>query len=441
MRLPSIAEPIAAGNAVNWDAPLNRGLVGSWLALPGGGRGNTFFDLCRRNHGTLTNGPSWSGHNRPGGWGALSLDGSDDYVRVGNVAPLSITGALTIALWVKGAGNQLNKALVGKYDSIAGQRGYLLHIEDSAGSQRVVWLYQRAADVFNSEDRIISAANVMTGDWRHVVCTFEPSTAARMYLDGTLDSSDTTDIQASIASNTASFDIGRHSAGFHPAVSIDDVRVYDRALADDEVWRLYDASRSGYPRELNRVRRFWFVGQLASGAIAGSCTLGFTTAGDLHGDAAAAGTSDITFSTTADLDAEATATGTSDITFTTAGNLLSEGGMTGTTTLDFTTAGDLDGDAAAAGTTTITFDLAGVLTGDGSATSPIAGTATLDLTTAGVLLGEGAMIGLAAFAFSVTGHGSVTVFGPPIVEQMYVFTPGLEAVEVFTPGLEAVDIH
>jgi hypothetical protein len=93
------------GNPVNPLAPLNRGLVGWWLNLPSRGKGNTVFDLCGKYHGTLTNGPTWSGAlGRPGGFGAVTFDGSNDYITLG-VAPAALKftaiSPFSISAWVR----------------------------------------------------------------------------------------------------------------------------------------------------------------------------------------------------------------------------------------------------------------------------------------------------------------------------------------------------
>src|SRR4051812_47331231 len=78
---------LAGDTSPYWGAPLYRDIVPK--SSSGGG-----------NHGTLTGGPAWQGPaGRPGGWGSVSFDGSDDYVDCGTGASLGITGDLTIAGW------------------------------------------------------------------------------------------------------------------------------------------------------------------------------------------------------------------------------------------------------------------------------------------------------------------------------------------------------
>lgn len=65
-----------AGVKVNRDDPIGRSIVGCWLFNEGAG--NKVIDVSNNgNHGTLTNGPTWTTGDRGR---ALSFDGDDDYV-------------------------------------------------------------------------------------------------------------------------------------------------------------------------------------------------------------------------------------------------------------------------------------------------------------------------------------------------------------------------
>jgi uncharacterized protein (TIGR02145 family) len=61
---------------------------------------STAYDLSGNfNNGTLTNGPVWTTQGKVGG--AVSFDGSDDYIGVLDSESLDITGAVTVKFWVK----------------------------------------------------------------------------------------------------------------------------------------------------------------------------------------------------------------------------------------------------------------------------------------------------------------------------------------------------
>lgn len=112
--------------------------------------------------------------------------------------------------------------------------------------------------------------------------------------------------------------------------------------------------------------------------ISGSCQLSFINAGALRGTANLSGSLELRFTFTlfgARLRGTGALVGTSTLSFTTAGALSASG--TGTTTLTFSTVGTLRGTAPKLGVTTLTFTTAGILRGAGRMTA----TAQLTFTT------------------------------------------------------------
>lgn len=86
-------------NPINWDHPLNRGLVGWWLALPQWSGGTKWYDLCGKYDGTLMSGPSWSRRSTPDGTEGLSFSSAGgNYVTI--PAPIP-SGAGTVAFWAQ----------------------------------------------------------------------------------------------------------------------------------------------------------------------------------------------------------------------------------------------------------------------------------------------------------------------------------------------------
>ena len=95
--------------------PPQLGCVLSLTGLPGGG--SKIYDRSPYgNIGTIT-GATWV--RLPSGLWCLSFDGGDDYVDCGNANSLRITGSLTLAAWVKPAGNNTNKDIIGNVDYVA----------------------------------------------------------------------------------------------------------------------------------------------------------------------------------------------------------------------------------------------------------------------------------------------------------------------------------
>lgn len=228
-------------HTVNKKHPLNRGLISWWLALPQGPRGGIFRDLMRRNHGTLTNGPTWGGAlGRPGGWGSLDFDGTDDYVQITQV---QFTGAFTVACWVY-------PRSMSAFEDTGGL--HALVNNGTSQEQLAIGTGELAVTIFNSLSRLFPGSNNFTNDsWQHFCFTRDASDICQFYRNGlTVDSP---------FSKGGTFTIDRW--GYDPVAGSsrvpfngrkDDKRLYSRGLSAAETAALYHASRQGY---LNWIRR------------------------------------------------------------------------------------------------------------------------------------------------------------------------------------------
>ncbi len=158
---------------INWSHPLNTGLIGEWAIVPNSGwRGSLLLrDLVRGGHyphdGTLTNGPVWQGsRGRPGSYGSLSFDASNDFVDLGTGVLLSRnfsifgwfndtnSGGANRAIYSMGSGNLYlrNKgtlqvlasqtaALAGGATSILSNTWYFAAVTVSVASTATITVY------------------------------------------------------------------------------------------------------------------------------------------------------------------------------------------------------------------------------------------------------------------------------------------------------------
>jgi len=78
-----------------------------------------------------------------------------------------------------------------------------------------------------------------------VVATFQASASERIYLNGVLDKEQTSGVLAVLnGSNSASYKIAlRDGTTEYFAGSLDDVRIYNRALSNTEILQLYNLGR------------------------------------------------------------------------------------------------------------------------------------------------------------------------------------------------------
>jgi len=221
------------GVPLDWSNPLNDGLV-LHLAM-NEGYGDKVYDLSGYgNHGTLNNmafPPTVASGWNPGRNGvALQFDGVDDYINCGNDESLNIMEAVTVEAWIKANSNPSeNRFVVTKLDDV-GRVVYGLRTDWSNN-------YYGMVKVGGSRyycPKIPISLNV----WYHLVMTYDGETV-KTYLDGEFK---TQNINPSGNINTYSSSL---SIGYSPywssywGGSIDDVRIYNRALSAAEILERY----------------------------------------------------------------------------------------------------------------------------------------------------------------------------------------------------------
>jgi hypothetical protein len=164
---------------------------------------------------------------------AGTFDGTGDYIDVGNVAALNLTGNLAMSIWVKPASIAINAKIIGK--SNGGGSGY--------------WLRQANATVqfFGVNSSNVATGNVLSaGIWTHIVGV-RTSTTLIIYVNGVASIS--TDLGGSVnASAGTNFSIGhRTDAGTEPFNGLlDDAAIWSTALTANEVQTIYDRQKSAY---------------------------------------------------------------------------------------------------------------------------------------------------------------------------------------------------
>jgi len=155
---------------------------------------------------------------------AINLDGDGDYVDCTNNAAFDITDAITVAAWIK----------VHAFDK---QWQYIVGKGDSA------WRMVRETTTNNIRWRangpspnliVTGTVNVNDGQWHHLAGTYDGSMAV-LYVDGIANAS--LPCSGAISKNTFSVWIGQCSQQMNRAWNglIDDVRIYRRALTQDEI--------------------------------------------------------------------------------------------------------------------------------------------------------------------------------------------------------------
>lgn len=204
---------------------LEDGLVGHWT-FDGEDMDNGVEDRSGNGNIGTINGQS-STTTEPGRIGqALDFDGSDDYVQIPDSSSLDLSSSFSVAMWVK-TSSSANTILLEKSNN---NSNYLMHMSASNPGGPIFGI--------TGSDSVDSVTDINDNNWHHVVGVFDdPNNLLAIYIDGILDNS--VSEGATLSANSQSLLIGSRSGiGSFPG-SLDDVRIYDRALSADEVERLY----------------------------------------------------------------------------------------------------------------------------------------------------------------------------------------------------------
>lgn len=246
-----LASPVNLADPVNRLYPLNMGRVAWWLTLPGWDGGPRWTDLMSLYPGTLTNMTTASGFRattRPGGWGHLLFDGSDDYVDAGT-AQFS-TGAFTIAFWAYPTTAALGAFFELKFAGIG------VGLQKSALATNDLYIFPRG-----SPGAFTAGSTIATSAWNFIVLThattsFSSTANFATYVNGLPVSLSATSVAGNVWIENF---IGRKTDNGQFAGAIDDFGVWNRALSAGEVADLYAFSRTSYPGVLNRVNASFYA--------------------------------------------------------------------------------------------------------------------------------------------------------------------------------------
>jgi len=233
-------------NEVNWDDPLNKGLVAWWTPSPKRRwrhvkdqvNGN---DLYMRGNVTPALNVMTDNVNTEckgiAGWG-LGFESSGTSTYAESIADVFDITRATLSFWVKGNASA-NKGLLAKYDVSPGH-DYTFRTSTSGGGEATFIVYT------DTQTNLDSNGVALDGTWHHVVGTYDGATMS-IYIDGIFDNSTakTGDIR------TSGTPIG-WGTYFPGQFVFGDSRVYSRALSESEVHDLYVASRTGYVDQFKR---------------------------------------------------------------------------------------------------------------------------------------------------------------------------------------------
>lgn len=170
---------------------------------------------------------------------ALKFNGSTGYLDLGSPALLNLNNNFTVSVWIR----VTNAAMI-----VNNSGGIVSWGEQSAGKRRSLILWNGGSgnnfyainSGFGAAANIIGTSNVADDKWHHLAAVTNSSNFASIYVDGVLQNSGAVTYDSFVYSGT---NIGRTQYPEYFPGSIDDIRIYSRALSASEIKQLYQMGK------------------------------------------------------------------------------------------------------------------------------------------------------------------------------------------------------
>ncbi len=169
--------------------------------------------------------------NRTGGhdgYGAYQFDGKDDLINISNSASLEIDRNITIELWL------YTKAFDAAWSG-------LVALQQNGQYDYGLWIAPNGTFEFYSDDltpaSYATVDNISLDKWVHLAAVYEKESSVKIYING--------EMNKSFASTSGTISYGApplvmgHFATYDFNGTIDDLRIYDRALSANQIKEHY----------------------------------------------------------------------------------------------------------------------------------------------------------------------------------------------------------
>ena len=207
------------------------------------GSGTTWTDLTGRgNHGTLTNGPSYT----TGNGGSIVFDGIDDVISFGNILNMGLA-SWTISCWVKFDGGSGLMGIIGKTSYRSYEGRYSIYVDNN----NLVAFFQPGPS-----SMIISTplTPYLDNKFHQLTLSINRSSMMYLYVDG-ISVGTPLDVSSASSFNPNSSDkfyIGSYASsdGQNPLYvfkgNIGQAFIYNRSLSAQEVTTNFNVSKSRF---------------------------------------------------------------------------------------------------------------------------------------------------------------------------------------------------
>ena len=255
-------EALQAANPTQIDPPLTvpMDFLGYWPL--DATNGTSARDLSGNGNNGVVTGATWNANGRVNS--CLSFDGLNNFVQVTN----PVENDFSLAFWVKttqtGGGPQW-------YNGAGLVDGDYLGVANDFGTALVGRKF--GFGVGNPDTTILSTTAINDGAWHHCVATRQQASGSlSVYVDGSLQATGSAGRNSQNASTRLRFGALASGGGYFNG-SLDEIRIFPRALGSNEVAALYESNISApaaAPANLTavagnaQVQLSWCRGSLAS---------------------------------------------------------------------------------------------------------------------------------------------------------------------------------
>ena len=205
--------------------------------------GNANDESANSNNGVV-NGATLTTDRFGNANSAYNFDGVDDYIEVPHSSALSLdSNTMSISFWTNVAiwpiANEMEDYLFSKQSGVGNsQSGFHVYVHGGNNVLPKSFTYRyRNGTSSNWGAASYSDSAYAVNKWYHVVSSIDDSTG-RLYVDGNLVKSDISTVLGTNSSSLIMGNLSNYQGYFNG--TIDDVRIYDKAITKEEVSSLYN---------------------------------------------------------------------------------------------------------------------------------------------------------------------------------------------------------
>jgi len=221
---------------------VNNGLVGYWN-MDEGGASTAKDSSGNGNNGTLTNGPLWTKGKKGN---ALKFDGVDDYVNLTDQDYFSpAVNDITVSVWVKvpETAPAVGQGLQGSQGSYFVSKGSTDNWEWAFENDNNTKLYFALWQSDGLDHGYVGIDRTMNdGKWHFYSATVRYLSKVILYVDGS-EVANTTSFSGAMSNGSQTVQVGERGDGNYFSGTIDEVRIYNRALTPEEINYLYNEKK------------------------------------------------------------------------------------------------------------------------------------------------------------------------------------------------------